>query len=101
MLTSAMDRMGVVYPGMADGDRLNVYRELRGKLLRLAEQQNFVCMVCTLDPKGNSGVLSVNLGAVFAFDPSKSAVVIDCDIAHTLIDELLLTREKRPGSFSS
>ena len=95
MLRSEMDRLGIVYPGVAEIERLNVFRELRGKLLRLADSQNFVCLVASLDPTGDSGSLAVNLGAVFAFDPSKSAIVIDCDTNHTLIDELLT-----PGSDS-
>ncbi len=82
------DELGIIYPGMANLELLNVYRDLRNKLLRLSDYENFVCLVAALHNEGDTSLLALNLGAVFAFDRSRSALVIDCDTNWSLLDEL-------------
>lgn len=92
---SELDELGIIYPGMSDRGVLNAYRELRGKLFRLSDNKNFVCLTSSLAPKGDSSACAINLGAVFAFDRARSAIVIDCDARENLFDKLLPDTENR------
>jgi protein-tyrosine kinase len=79
---------GIIYPGMPNRAMLNIYRDLRNKLLRLSDYQNFVCLISALAPNGETARLTINLAAVFAFDKSRSSIVIDCDTNPNLIEDL-------------
>lgn len=83
------DELEIIYPGMADRHLLNLYRDLRNKLLRIAEYENFICLISAIEPNGETSLLSLNLAAVFAFDKSRSAIIVDCDTSHNRIDELV------------
>jgi Mrp family chromosome partitioning ATPase len=74
---------------MPDRHVLNIYRDLRNKLLRIAEYDNFVCLLSAIEPNRETSLLALNLAAVFAFDKSRSSIVIDCDTNHNRIDELV------------
>ncbi|XOV86644.1 MAG: hypothetical protein ACFHX7_16945 [Pseudomonadota bacterium] len=89
------DRLGVIYPGMENIEILNIYRDLRNKLLRLSEYNNFVCLISSIGQEDESSLLALNLAAVFAFDRSRSSIVIDCDTTVELLD--LLTSESAEG----
>ena len=78
---------------MEDAGLLNVYRDLRNKLTRLSRNQNFVCLVTSLSPEGETSRLAVNLGAVIAFDVSRSAIVIDCDANSNVMDEFVANED--------
>jgi len=82
------EEFGIIYPGMRDRHVLNIYRDLRNKLLRLSDYQNFVCLISSLSPEGDTAKLAMNLAAVFAFDKSRSSIVIDCDTNYNLIEDL-------------
>lgn len=81
--------LGIIYPSMDDAGLLNIYRDLRNKLLRLSSYENFVCLVSAIAPDDDTSLLSLNLGAVVAFDRSRSSLVIDCDAHHGIIDRLV------------
>ena len=83
------DELEIIYPGMADRHVLNIYRDLRNKLLRISDYENFVCLLSAIEPNGETSLLALNLAAVFAFDKSRSAIVVDCDTNHNTIDELV------------
>ncbi len=82
------EELGVIFPGMRDRQVLNIYRDLRNKLLRISDYQNFVCLLSSLSTDGNTAKLAINLAAVFAFDKSRSSIVIDCDANHSIIEQL-------------
>ena len=88
-----LSQLGVIYPGMHDVALLNIYRDLRNKLMRLSKSRNFVCLVSALAPKDETSLLSINLGAVIAFDSSRSAIVIDCDTNSNVVDELVVSQD--------
>jgi len=83
------EALKIIYPGMPDRHVLNIYRDLRNKLLRIAEYDNFVCLLSAIEPNRETSLLALNLAAVFAFDKSRSSIVIDCDTNHNRIDELV------------
>ena len=82
------EELGIIFPGMRDHHILNIYRDLRNKLLRISDYQNFVCVLSSLSPDGDTAKLSMNLAAVFAFDKSRSSIVIECDANHSLVEKL-------------
>ena len=82
------EELGIIFPGMRDHHILNIYRDLRNKLLRISDYQNFVCLLSSFSPDGDTAKLSMNLAAVFAFDKSRSSIVIECDANHSLIEKL-------------
>ena len=88
-----LSELGIIYPGMQDLKVLNVYRDLRNKLMRLSKRRNFVCLVCALAPEDETSLLTLNLGAVIAFDASRSAMVIDCDTYSNVMDELIVHQD--------
>ncbi len=85
---NSKDELGIIYPGMENHELLNIYRDLRNKLLRLSDYQNFACLVSALDDEGSTSQLALNLAAVFAFDRSRSALIIDCDTNWSILDEI-------------
>ena len=88
-----MDRLGIIHPGMGDQAMLNSYRDIRNKLLKLSNYSNFVCLVTSLSPEDETSLQALNLAAVFAFDKSRSAIVVDCTAAPNIIDTLITAEE--------
>ena len=89
LLTEAQrDAFGIIHPGSGKQETLNVYREVRSRLLRLSKRKNFVCLVSAIGQEGETSLLSLNLATVFALDALRSAIVIDCDPGANILDEL-------------
>ena len=90
MSKNEMEELKVVFPGMANADVLNTFREIRTKLVQIAEKKNFVLMVSSVCHDGGGSFIALNMAAVFALDPTKTALLIDCNLyqptAHNLLD---------------
>jgi protein-tyrosine kinase len=88
--TSAeLDERKIIYPGMSNSTILNTFREIRTKLVQAADKKNFVLMVTSVCNKGGSSFIAMNMAAVFALDPTKTSLLIDCNLyqptAHNLL----------------
>lgn len=57
----------------------DAFRELRTRLLGLAGNRDFVTMVAPVTGRCGGSFVARNLAAAFAFDDTRSAVLIDCD----------------------
>src|SRR5690554_4830524 len=69
----------IIYPGMADKEVMDAYRELRIQLRNQAGDGNFTVMFSSLG-KGQGGLLTAfNMAAAFALDAGTSALLVDCD----------------------
>lgn len=55
------------------------FRELRTRLLALGEGQNFVTLVAPISHRSGGSFVARNLAAAFAFDETKTALLVDCD----------------------
>jgi Mrp family chromosome partitioning ATPase len=84
-----MNELGVIHTGMSDQKLLNSFRDIRNKLLRLSDYENFVCLVTSLHSGDETGLLSLNLATVFAFDKSRSALVVDCSAGSNILDHVI------------
>lgn len=60
---------------------VDAFRELRTRLLAVAEG-NFVTLVAPVSAGSGGSFVARNLAAAFAFDATKSALLVDCDLRH-------------------
>lgn len=87
----------IIHRGMRQSDVLNTFRDLRTKLLKQSsDRKNFVTLVTSVGEGGGASFISTNLAAVFALDPNRTALLVDCDIYHTNTNHLLIG-EPGPG----
>lgn len=70
------------------------FRNLRTQLLKNSKDENFVVLITSCTAGTDNSFVSMNLAAAFAFDESKTSLVIDCDInSHHMEDMLSLDYE--------
>lgn len=60
---------------------VDAFRELRTRLLAVADG-NFITLVAPVSAGSGGSFVARNLAAAFAFDASKSALLVDCDLRH-------------------
>ncbi len=60
---------------------VDAFRELRTRLLAVAEG-NFITLVAPVSAGSGGSFVARNLAAAFAFDATKSALLVDCDLRH-------------------
>jgi capsular exopolysaccharide synthesis family protein len=78
----------ILFAGMKNRNVLNVFRELRTKLLQKTQKENFVlCVTSVCEGAGNTYMAS-NLAAVFSLDQAKTALLIDCNLYQPGVETL-------------
>jgi Mrp family chromosome partitioning ATPase len=60
----------------------DAFREIRTRLLGLAGSQNFVTLVVSVSPNSGGSFVARNLAAAFAFDESKTSLLVDCNLRY-------------------
>lgn len=70
----------IIHQDMGDRRLLNVFRDLRTKLLSIASRKNFRCLITSVVPNGGSSFVTLNLATAFSFDESKTSLIIDCNL---------------------
>lgn len=60
----------------------DAFRDLRTQLLALSDQRNFVTLVVPVTAGCGGSFVARNLALAFAFDESKMAVLLDCDVLY-------------------
>lgn len=60
----------------------DAFRGLRTRLLALGRERNFVTLVAPVQQGCGGSFVARNLAAAFAFDESKTALLVDCDALH-------------------
>ena len=79
----------IISPEMPDREAANVFREIRRKVMQFNEPGNFVTMVTSVTSGGGASLIALNLAAAFAFDETKTAMVIDCNLENPKLADLL------------
>ena len=69
----------IIYPEMKDRDVLDTFRRLRTKLLQASAGENFIVMLTSVAPGNGASFTATNLAVAFAFDNTKTALVVDCN----------------------
>ncbi|RDS83663.1 polysaccharide biosynthesis protein [Dyella monticola] len=60
----------------------DAFREIRTRLLELAGSQNFITLVVSVSPHSGGSFVARNLAAAFAFDETKTSLLIDCNLRY-------------------
>lgn len=85
-----LDERRIIYPESPDRNLVNRFRQLRTQLLEVSNTENFSLVVTGAAQGAGSTFMSINLAAAFAFDQSKTALLIDCNLRnpglHSLLD---------------
>ncbi|MEO6170529.1 MAG: polysaccharide biosynthesis protein [Lysobacter sp.] len=71
----------IIHRADAASPEVDAFRELRTRLLSAVEG-NFVTLIAPVSRGGGGSFVARNLAAAFAFDDSKSSLLIDCDLRH-------------------
>src|SRR5216117_3420091 len=64
-------------------------RELRTKIVQQSEGQNAVILVASVSEGNGGSFIARNLGAAFAFDSAKTALLVDCNLRNPSVHRLL------------
>jgi capsular exopolysaccharide synthesis family protein len=68
---------------------VQAFRELRTKIVQQSRGKNSVILVCGVKEGSGSSFVAKNLGAAFAFDSGKTALVIDCNLKNPSVHRLI------------
>ena len=90
---AGMAEANVLAPAQLEGRRLihrdesvrrqsDAFREIRTRLLGMADGQNFVTLMVAVSPRSGSSFVARNLAAAFAFDETKTSLLIDCNLRY-------------------
>ena len=75
-----MQERAIISPARMGQPQVDAFREVRTRLLAVANDNNIVTLVASVSRGSGGSFVARNLAAAFAFDETKSAVLIDCDI---------------------
>jgi exopolysaccharide/PEP-CTERM locus tyrosine autokinase len=89
-----LDERRIIHPESRNRDLVNRFRHLRTKLLELSGGNNFTMVVSGASEGAGTSFMALNLAAAFAFDQSKTALIIDCNLRNpTLHSQLDIAAE--------
>src|SRR5215467_2575949 len=84
-----LEQKGIIRPQQGEDPAVQVFRELRTKIVQQSKGQNAVILVTALSRGCGGSFVARNLGAAFAFDVEKTALLIDCNLANPSVHLLL------------
>lgn len=79
---------GVVNFRTAEHKAVNAFRQMRTGLVQSAAAPNFVAAVTGVVHGSGASFVARNLAAAFAYDATKTAVCIDCELQHRTVSGL-------------
>jgi len=80
---------GVIQSQQGEDPAVQVFRDLRTKIVQQSQGQNAVILVTSVSQGCGSSFIAQNLGAAFAFDMGKTALLIDCNLKTPSVHKLL------------
>ena len=80
MTEEDLDEKRIIFPRMRDKRILNVFRDIRTKLIEQAGNQNFTLMVSSMCEGGGASFVSANLAASIALDQGETSLIVDCNL---------------------
>ena len=75
-----MQDRAIISPTSMGQPQVDAFREVRTRLLATSNDNNIVTLVAPVSRGSGGSYVARNLAAAFAFDETKSAVLIDCDL---------------------
>lgn len=92
-----LEAKGIIHPRMEDVRLLNIYRNLRTKLLSAGTGSNFTTLVTAVTEEAETALIGANLAASFAFDEGKTALLVEGNLHRPSLDRLFELDEAAPG----
>lgn len=80
---------GIILPDSANADVTDSFRFLRTQLLQKSKNGNFIVLVTSCVEGADSAFVSMNMGAAFSLDESKTSLVLDCDFQSDHFEDML------------
>ena len=80
---------GIIHPQHTEEPAVQVFRELRTKIIQQARGRNAVILVAAVSKRNGGSFVARNLGAAFAFDSAKTALLVDCNFRSPSLHRLL------------
>src|SRR5258708_40210502 len=80
---------GIIQPQHSEDPAVQVFRELRTRIVQKSQGQNAVILVAPVSKGCGGSFIAQNLGAAFAFDMGKTALLIDCNLKSPSVHNLL------------
>jgi len=80
---------GIIQPQAGEEPAVQIIRELRTKIIQQSKGQNAIILVTSVSKGCGGSFIARNLGAAFAFDLGKTALLIDCNLADPSVHNLL------------
>ncbi len=68
----------IIHQDMEDVRVVEAFRQIRTHILQNAGSGNCVVLVTSVTPEGGASFVALNLAAAFAFDASRTALLVDC-----------------------
>lgn len=84
-----LDERRIIYPESRNRNLVNRFRALRTKLLENSGGNNFTLVVTGASAEAGASFVALNLAAAFAFDQSKTALIIDCNLREPTLHSTL------------
>ena len=94
---SQMEERSLICNGPGPRMDVNAFRELRTRLLAVGDGRSFVTLVVPVSRGSGGSYVCRNLAAAFAFDETKSAVLLDCNPYHPTQHQTLHIEPYRGG----
>ncbi len=80
--------------------QVDAFRDIRTRLLAIAGDNNIVTLVVPVSAGSGGSFVARNIAAAFAFDESKSAVLVDCDLRTPSQHQTMRVEPSRGGLLS-
>jgi protein-tyrosine kinase len=92
---NALAEQHIIYPEMGENATVRAFREIRTRILQKTRGANCTIMVTAVTGQGGCSFVARNLGAAFAFDASKTALLLDCNFRNPSLQHNLLPEKAR------
>jgi Mrp family chromosome partitioning ATPase len=89
LATGVLAQWGIIQPQHSEDPAVQVFRELRTKIVQQSQGKNAVILVTAVSKGCGGSFIAQNLGAAFAFDGGKTALLIDCNLKSPSVHRLL------------
>jgi protein-tyrosine kinase len=86
---SDLEERGIIRPQRGEDPTVQVFRELRTKIIQQSQGQNAIILVTSVTRGCGASFVARNLAAAFAFDVGKTALLIDCNLANPSVHHML------------
>lgn len=89
MVARDLDEQAIIHSRTRSEAAYNAFRELRTELFQRAGNRNFVVLVTSAVSGGGATHVAVNLASAIAFDKTKTALLIDCNVYRPGVHKVL------------